>query len=101
MVRKQPTQPQEVANTAAERHARSLVNYPWAVNANKVTRALQWVKNNQAFLKLPMLEADELEAAVKARYIELGGLLSEKLPQNKAASRARVENLADNDEDDD
>lgn len=45
--------------------------YNWAVNKNKLTRAVKFVNDQVTFGKMPAVT----EEAIKTRYIDLGGLV--------------------------
>lgn len=66
----------------------------WAVSSLKLNRAVAYVQ-----VTSPGLKGAELEGAVKARYIALGGLLVDDKPVRGVGRRGRVVNVADNDED--
>ncbi len=66
-------------------------NFDFAVNAVKLNRAKSHVAKTQ-----PELKGTALVAAVKARYIEIGGLLIGDKPQN-GKKGGRVVNMADDD----
>jgi hypothetical protein len=53
--------------------------YEWAVNGIKLQRADAWVREQAALknIKVDLSDPAELEAAIKARYLALGGLLNE------------------------
>lgn len=77
-----------------------LLPYSWAVNVVKLNRSIAFVNAGKKGLK-----GDELEEAVKERYLELGGLMAEDAPGKKPKKGAKggVVNMAEDnvgDEDD-
>lgn len=94
---KDPVEPEKVAETAAEAQAAVLADYSWSVNAVKLNRAKAHVQEQQSAAGKP-LNGKELEDAVKARYVALGGLLtSDKQQQGGAKRGGRVQNMAADD----
>lgn len=91
---KEPVKPEEVAETAAVAHAEGLAEFSWAVNATKLNRSKALVQQSGGDLK-----SKAFEAAVKERYVALGGLLNEDAPATGGKRKGRVVNTADNDED--
>lgn len=89
-----------VQGQAAEMHeAKNYTpDYGWAVNVVKLNRSKAYVKQI-AVASGNELKGKELESAVKARYVEIKGLLSEDKVTGKkhAATRGKVVNLAEHD----
>lgn len=78
--------------TQAQRNADAIAEFGWAVNAIKLNRAKAHVQEDT-----PSLKGKGFEEAVKARYLELGGLLSENKPVAGGKKGGRVQNMAPND----
>lgn len=72
--------------------AASPANYDFAVNSVKLNRAKSHIQKTQ-----PELKGNALVAAVKARYVEIGGLLVNDKPQRSGKKGGRVVNMADDD----
>lgn len=70
---KEPLEPGAVAATAAEVDAQGLADFSWAAHAVKLNRAKAWVSQQK-----PAPTGKAFEAAVKARYLDLKGLLAEE-----------------------
>lgn len=70
-------------------------DYGWAVNKIKLNRAIAHVRTT-----LGLKPGAEFDAAVKARYVEMNGLLVEDSPRGKGGKNGggRVVNTAPNDE---
>lgn len=64
----------------------------WAQNALKLNRAIAWVSQTH-----PELKGDEKNAAVKERYVAIGGLLKKDNPGVAAKGRGSEVNMADHD----
>lgn len=71
-------------------------DYSWAVNKIKLNRAIAHARTT-----LGLKPGAEFDAAVKARYVEMNGLLVEDSPRGKSGKSGggRVVNTAPNDED--
>lgn len=88
--------------TPAVAQPKALLPYDWAANTVKLNRSIAWVNVNKKGLK-----GEELEAAVRARYEELGGLIGEggkPSKKGKKGNAGETVNLAENnvgDEDED
>ncbi len=96
MVKKTPVKPEEVAAAAAksqnESNAAVLANFDWATNAVKLNRSIAFVQEHN-----PDLKGADREAAVKARYVALNGLLADVEVARASKSGGKVVNTADND----
>lgn len=66
--------------------------FGWAANPHKLRSATTHIDVTQ-----PNLEPKDREAAIKARYQEIKGIIVGEEPQKKRASRGVVQNLADDD----
>lgn len=90
---KDVVKPGTVADTAAAASAEALAEFGWAVNSVKLNRAKAKVREEQ-----PVLKGKALEEAVKAAYVESGGLLKEDAPTARGGKGGgRVQNMAADD----
>lgn len=80
------------APTQSEKNASAIADFSWAVNAVKLNRAKAHVQETSSGLK-----GKDFENAVKARYVELKGLLAEDKPNRSGKNPGRVKNMADHD----
>ncbi len=73
-------------------------DYQWAVNVVKLNRAKAYVRQ-QAIASGEEKKGKDLEEAVKARYMEIKGLLKEDEPNRLAKGKkaGRIVNVAEND----
>lgn len=78
--------------TPATREVSVTADFSWAYNVVKLNRAKAWV-NTAA----PGLLGKALEAAVKARYEQIGGLLVEDKPNPRRGRASTVVNLGEDD----
>lgn len=96
------SEPVKIPGTPAQAPAvaqpQALISYDWAVNIIKLNRSIAFVQQSKRGLK-----DEALEAAVKERYEELGGLLREDgvAPKGKKAPKNNVVNMAPDDGSDD
>lgn len=96
-----PLEPQ-VTEHAPKLTKEELATFDFAVNVVKLNRAKAYVNQQASLNNTPAPKGKELVEAVKARYIELGGLLVDQQLAGKAPSpksKKNVVNLADEDAD--
>lgn len=93
-----PAAPKGPAVTPAEQNEQvqkeAKADFSFATNPIKLNRAIAYVRGVDASLK-----GKALEEAVKARYVELKGLLAQEKDQidRKGKNEGKVVNVADND----
>lgn len=83
-----------VADAAENAKQNAPADFGWAFNVVKLNRAKAWVNATT-----PGLSGKELEKAVKARYVLIGGLLADQKPVR--APKGNVVNLGADDGSDD
>lgn len=70
----------------------NVAEYGWAVNVVKLNRAKAHVN-----LTTPGLKGKDLEAAVRTRYEELGGLTKDDVTVRQPKAGAKEQNMAEDD----
>lgn len=79
-----------------------VATYDFAVNVVKLNRAKVWVAEQAKLAGTPAPVGAALIAAVKDRYVAIGGLLRDQQLAGKTKKRGpKVVNLADNDDEED
>lgn len=88
-----PLEPQ-VTQHPVKLTAQEAADYSFAVNVVKLNRAKAWVNQNAEALGNPKGAAQT--AAIKDRYVAIGGLLAEN-QKATAPKKGKVKNMADED----